>query len=157
MIRFLFPVILLSFLLSLMLSILPLPGVLLTLNPSWCLLTVLFWVYAHPKKVNVGLAGGVGLLLDSLTGSPLGLHVCAFVIVVFLFDLFYRRFHMFHILQQSLMIGILMLIYWVIVFIIGYLFTNMVLAASELLSVITSVFCWPLYCVLGQKFHLMRG
>ncbi|MES2205145.1 MAG: rod shape-determining protein MreD [Pseudomonadota bacterium] len=157
MTKIVLPMIILSFLLSLMLSLLPLSEGLLELNPSWCLLTLLFWTYHYPHRVNVGIAGCVGILVDGLSGSLLGLHVFAYVSVVFLFDLFYRRFHMFHVLQQSLVIGILIACNFVIIISVKHILTDNLIDWSVMLSVITSMLCWPFYCLLGQKFHLIRG
>ena len=146
-----------SLLVSLMMTLLPLPEGLLEMNPSWCLLTLLFWTYSNPGRVNVGVAWCVGILMDGITGSLLGLHALSFVIVVFLLDLFYRRFHMFHILQQSLVIGILVMCNFIIIFFVRHLLTDNVADWFVALSAITSCLCWPLYCLLGRKLHLIRG
>ena len=146
-----------SLLLSWMMTLLPLSEGLLELNPSWCLLTLLFWTYGHPRLVNVGVAWCVGMVVDGLTGSLLGLHAFSFVVVVFLFDLFYRQFHMFHVLQQSLVIGVLVACNFMIIIFEQHLLTNQVADWSVMFSVVTSLLCWPFYCLFGQKFHLIRG
>jgi len=151
------PMMVLSLLLSLMLTVLPLPEGLLEINPSWCLLTLLFWAYNYPRSINVGVAWCVGILVDGLTGSLLGLHALSFVIIIGLFDLFYRRFHMFHVLQQSLVIGILIICYFMIIFSVRHLLTDNMTDWMVMLSAVTSMLCWPFYCLFGQKFHLMRG
>lgn len=146
-----------TFLLSLMMSLLPLPQTVLALNPSWCLLTLLFWTYGYPRMVNIGVAWCVGIIIDGTTGSLLGLHALSFVSVVFLFDIFYRRFHMFHVLQQSLMIGIFMLLDFAIIFSVRHFLTDDGVDWPVLFSVVTSMLCWPFYCLFGQKFHLIKG
>lgn len=149
--------IILSLLLSCMMALLPLTKNLLVLNPSWCLLTLFFWTYSYPRLVNVGVAWCVGMVVDGLTGSLLGLHAISFVIVISLFDFFYRRFHMFHVLQQSLVIGALVVFHFLIIFFVNHLMINDITDWPVMLSAMTSVLCWPLYCLFGQKFHLIRG
>jgi len=150
-------VITLSFLLSLILSVLPLPEGLLELNPAWCLLTLLFWTYSNPRRVNIGVAWCIGMMVDGLTGSLIGLHALTFVIVVYVFDLFYRRFQMFHVLQQSLVIGVLVTGSFFISFSVRHMLSDSTFAWPMLLCAITSGVCWPFYQFLGQKFHLMRS
>ncbi len=144
-------------LLSLMMSIVPLPEELLPANPSWCLLTLLFWTYSNPRIVNVGVAWGVGVLMDGLTGSLLGLHAFSFVIVVYLFDFFYRRFHMFHVLQQSLVVGILVAFNFMVILSVKHMLTANITVWAVMLSAGTSAVCWPFYLFFGQKFNLMRS
>lgn len=150
-------IVIFSVLLSLIMTLLPLPEGMLELNPSWCLLTLLFWTYSDPRIVNVGVAWCVGIMVDSLTGSLLGVHAFSFVVVVFLFDLFYRRFHMFHVLQQSLVIGILIACNFIIIFCVRHMLVDSVISWAEILSAFTSALCWPFYRFLDQKFHLTKG
>lgn len=152
-----FILMILSLLLSLMMSVLPLPGGLLVINPLWCLLTLLFWTYNYPCMVNVGVAWCVGIMMDGLTGSLLGLHAFSFVVVIYLFDLFYRRFHMFHVLQQSLVIGVLVACNFMIIFFVRHLLTDNVTDWFIIFSIVTSALCWPFYCLFGQKLHLIKG
>ncbi len=146
-----------SFLFSLILTVQPLPPDLLGINPNWCLLTLIFWTYGYSRQINVGMAWCVGLLVDGLTGALLGLHALSFVIVIFLFDLFYRRFHMFHVLQQSLIIGVLILVNFLILLIFGRIFSLTTTGWPELISVFTSALLWPLYQWWGQAFYSRKG
>lgn len=149
--------IIVSFLLSLGLTILPLPADLLAVNPSWCLLTLLFWTYGYSHRVNVGIAWCIGVLVDSLTGTLLGMHAFSFVVIVFIFDLFCRRFHMFHPLQQSIVIGVLMGINVLILIILGQFFSVVTVNHLELFGIITTALCWPFYQHIGQKLYSMKG
>lgn len=147
----------LTFIFSLLLSIAPLPGNLLFLNPSWYLLTLLFWTYTYPRMVNVGMAWCIGILMDGMTGSILGLHAFSSVIIIYMFDVFYRRFHMFHLLQQSLMIAVFVAANFMIMFSIEHLLGNSLIVWSVILGAISSAFCWPFYQLFLQKLHLNKG
>ncbi|MCD8524745.1 MAG: rod shape-determining protein MreD [Gammaproteobacteria bacterium] len=146
-----------SFLLSLALTIMPLPADLLAVNPSWCLLTLLFWTYGYSRYVNVGVAWCIGVFVDGLTGTLLGMHAFSFVLVVFIFDLFCRRFHMFHVLQQSLVIAVLTGINFLILVIFGQFFSMATMNHLELFGILTTALCWPFYQYLGQRFYSMKG
>ena len=79
------------------LTLVPLPPVLDMLRPYWVALVLIYWcLETH------GLAFVVGLLLDLLTGSLLGLHALSLVIVVYLVSRFRARLRFFPPWQQAL-------------------------------------------------------
>ena len=77
-------VIYLSFVLSMLLSILPIPDSAAMFSPPWPLLTLLYWCLALPQKINMGTAWIVGFLMDVLTGSLLGLHALTYALAAYL-------------------------------------------------------------------------
>lgn len=148
--------VIISLFFSLALSILPLSGSMMFWNPAWCLLTLLFWNYHHPRWVNVGIAWCLGILIDGLYDSLFGLHAFSFALTVYLFDLFYRRFRMFPVLQQSLAIGLLVMINFFIVAGFDGIFADSVAVWPVLFSALTSALCWPLYLALGRKLNVLK-
>ena len=146
-----------SFVFACMLSILPLPLLAIPLNPDWCMITLLFWNYTQPRWVSVGVAWCVGILVDSVTGGLLGLHALSFVLTVYFFDMFYRRFHMFFLLQQSVVIGLCVALNFILTACAAALFTDTVILWSCSWSALTSAVCWPFYLRIGQKLHLLRS
>lgn len=150
-------IIIISLLLSLMMSVVPLSEGLLQVNPAWCLLTLLFWTYIDPHKVNVGVAWCVGMVVDGLTGSILGMHAVSFLVVVYLFDLLYRRFHMYLVLQQSLMVGALVACNFLVFSLAAQMFMHVPIVWTDMLSVVTSAICWPFYRSFGRKLNFARS
>ncbi len=146
-----------TLLLSLILSILPLPGNLSLINPSWVLLSLFFWTDSYPRLVNVGVAFSMGIMMDVLMGSLLGLHAFVFVVMIYIFDMFYRRFHMFHLLQQSLMIAALIAVSWLIMFSLDHALTDSPMLWSLMFGTVTSGLAWPFYQYFSQKFHFLKG
>jgi rod shape-determining protein MreD len=77
------------------LTLLPLPVLLDPLRPYWVALVLLYWCLETQDLVTLGLAFFLGLLLDLLTGSLLGLHPLSLVVMVYLVTRFRARLRFF--------------------------------------------------------------
>ncbi|SRR5579883_548307 len=106
----------LTFLLALMLTMLPMPAWTVWLRPAWVLLIIIYWTMETPYYVNVGLAWFSGIILDVLNGTLLGEHALAMTIVIYLVARMQSRLRMFSLLQQGLMIFLFTLIYQFILY-----------------------------------------
>jgi rod shape-determining protein MreD len=100
-------VIALSFVVALVLSIVPLPPFLQWARPEWVALVLIYWVIALPNRVGVTIGFVVGVLLDVLEGSTLGQNALALVVVAYFSCLLYQRLRMFVLWQQAMMVFIL--------------------------------------------------
>ncbi len=60
--------ILASFVLAMMLAIIPLPDSVRLLRPDWVSLVLVYWCMAVPERIGVGSGWIVGLFLDALYG-----------------------------------------------------------------------------------------
>lgn len=108
-----FLVISFTFLIALLLEILPLPTWAVWLRPEWVVLVLIFWVLTLPYNVSVMIAFCLGLLMDLLMGVLLGEHAAAFVVITYFVSRFHARIRLFPTWQQSVMIFFWMLIYQV--------------------------------------------
>ncbi len=101
-------VIVLTFFISMVLSIINMPDFVPVelgfLRPEWVTLVLIYWVITLPHRVGIIIAWVVGMLMDLLSGSLLGQHAIAFVIVAFVVIRFYQRLRMFSLWQQSIFI-----------------------------------------------------
>jgi rod shape-determining protein MreD len=70
-------IILLSFAVAMLLTIIPIPDALRVLRPDWVALTLIFWCLALPYRIGVVSGFFAGLFLDVLTGTLLGQHALA--------------------------------------------------------------------------------
>jgi rod shape-determining protein MreD len=114
-----YSIILLSLGLAAFLSIVPLPHWLQVAWPYWMALTLIYWCLETQDRITLGLGFMVGIVLDLLTGSLLGLHALSLVIVIYLVNRFRARLRFFPPWQQALSVfAILMndriILLWVI-------------------------------------------
>lgn len=110
-------VILFTFLFALMLSTLPMPELFEWARPEWVGLTLIYWSLALPHRVGPWHAWVLGLLLDILQGSLLGIHAFSLALMAFIVIKLHRRVRMFPLLQQALLVLVLvgihqMLLQW---------------------------------------------
>ena len=114
-----YPIILVTLALAAFLTIVPLPGWLQSVWPYWMALTLIYWCLETQGRITLGLGFTVGIALDLLTGSLLGLHALSLVIVIYLVNRFRARLRFFPPWQQALSVfAILMndriILLWVI-------------------------------------------
>lgn len=143
---------LISFLIAFLLSVQSLPAELLHWRPEWVAMVLYYWVLAWPDRVGLGWAFLMGLVLDVLEGTLLGMNALALALVAYLILSMHQRIKMFPVLQQSfvvfLVIGInLMLCQW-IKDLTGYRPPGM----SFLLPAISSALLWPLFYLIMRRF-----
>jgi len=144
-------VIYVSFLVALMLSALPLPEDLQWWRPEWVLLVLLYWIVALPTRIGLGTAWVLGILLDVLEGSLLGLNALALTIVAYIMILVYQRVRMFSWLQQVLFVFALVALDQIIAHwvkgILGVSSQSLMFLVPALISAVL----WP------ALFMLLRG
>lgn len=104
-----------SFIVALMLTIVPLPHFLEIMRPEWSALVLLYWCLALPNRIGVGVAWSIGLLLDVLKGSLLGQHALAFAVIAYVTHNLHLRIRLFPRWQQSLFVMVLLILYQLLV------------------------------------------
>jgi len=87
---------------AIVLTLLPLPYVLDLMRPYWVALVIIYWGLETQDHISLGLGFTVGILLDLLTASLLGLHALSLVILVYLVTRFRFRLRFFPPWQQAL-------------------------------------------------------
>jgi len=70
--------------------------------PDWVALTLCFWSIREPRRVGMGSAFFLGLLMDVADGSILGQHCFAYVLLAYGASAFSRRILWFPLFQQAL-------------------------------------------------------
>lgn len=95
-------VIVASFIVALVLAIIPLPDWLDRFRPDWVGLAIIYWCMAIPHRVNVGTGWIMGLFLDAAQSTLLGQHALALAVVAFLAVRTHRRIRVLPLWQQTL-------------------------------------------------------
>lgn len=95
--------------LAMVLSIIPLPEMLMPWRPYWVALVVIFWCLETQGLISLGNAFIIGVVLDLLTGSLLGMHALGLIVLVYLVTRFRARLRFFPPWQQALSVLALLL------------------------------------------------
>lgn len=144
-------VILLSFIVAMTLTIMPLPDMLETIRPEWVVMVLVYWVMALPHRVGVGIAWMIGLLLDVVRDTLLGQYALTLALIAFIVIHLHQRLRVFPVWQQALTVALLIVLQYLLVFWIKGLtgelpdFWTMFLPALG-----TLIFWTPVYLILRQ-------
>jgi rod shape-determining protein MreD len=85
-----------------LLSVLPWSGTWLLARPDFVLLVIIFWVLQEPRAIGQGAAFALGLLMDVSDSMLLGQHALAYVVAVFVVQVFRVRILTFGLAEQTL-------------------------------------------------------
>jgi rod shape-determining protein MreD len=141
-----------SLLLAALLTSMPLPKFLHWLWPQWLLLVMMFWIINFPDRVGFGAAFGIGLLLDTLSGSMLGEHGLALIIITYFLIKFNNKIAFSRISAQSIMIFMLIFLYLALLYWIHGMIKNLPATPNYWLSSIISALIWPSISLLMRKW-----
>ena len=136
-------VILATLLLALALAVVPLPSAAEIYRPDWLLIILIYWIIALPDKIGLGIAWFLGLVLDALFTSPLGLHALSVLVVCFIAQQIYSRLRMFPFWQQALVILLLLLAYRLILLWLRSFITTYEVAWHYWLPCLVGAIIWP--------------
>lgn len=152
--------IILSIIVALMLTMMPLPDVVSAFRPDWVALITIFWAISVPRSYGVGIAWFVGLVVDVTQGTLLGQHALAFVVMIFVTVKFHLLMRVFPLLQLTATILVLLALYQFLLFWINGVAGIVAPAVNYWGPVLTGTLLWPLlYTFLGSiRFRVqMRG
>ncbi len=142
----------LTFFIALILEILPLPSWSIWLRPTWTLLVLIYWTLTSPETVGIGSAFIVGILLDLLTGTLLGEHAFVMVIIAYIAIKLHRLIRAFTLLQQTLVVSLLILIYQLLIFATQGFLAQLPYSPLYWLTVIISTLLWPwIFALLNRN------
>ncbi|MDE0733296.1 MAG: rod shape-determining protein MreD [Gammaproteobacteria bacterium] len=144
-------VIFLTFSIAYLLAIVPFPDWAMSYRPEWVPMVLIYWVMALPYRVGIGWAWVVGLLLDILEGSILGVNALSLVILAYVTLSLHQRMRMFTTFQQS---GLMLALIGLNVMICNWLqiITDQTVSSNLifLMASVTSAIIWP------SLFQLLR-
>ncbi len=94
---------------AVVLTLVSLPSELAALRPYWVALVLIYWCLETQGLITLGMVFSIGLVLDLLTGSLLGMHALRLVILIYLVAHFRARLRFFSTWQQALSVFALLL------------------------------------------------
>ena len=106
----------LTALIALILTVLPLPTYLALIRPMFLVLTVLYWSIASPRAGGIALGFFSGLLLDVFQSPVLGEHALALTCITYVAVREHQKIRSKPAFQQSLIVFAVLLAYETILF-----------------------------------------
>ncbi len=103
-------IILLTFLASLIITLLPLPELVRPFRPQWYTLVLIYWAMAHPERIGVGSGWLLGLIVDVMTGSLPGQHALTLSLIAYIVVKLHTQIRVFPMWQQS--VAVLLLLFF---------------------------------------------
>lgn len=128
---------------ALMLTILPLPGWAEPFRPDWVMITLIYWAMMLPRTWSVGSAWIVGIVLDVTQGTILGQHAMALCFIVFVTVKFHLLIRVFPISQMAATVFALLALYQFLLFWVNGVAGIAVPSVGYWGPVITGTLFWP--------------
>jgi rod shape-determining protein MreD len=142
---------------GLLIAIVPLPDTLRPWRPDFLLLLVIYWSLSAPRIAGLSFAWLSGLLIDVLSGTILGQHALAFLLVAFLTHKFQLRMRIFPIWHQTLTVFMLLALYQFVVFWIDGIVGPGITTWLRWLPVLTGALAWPILVAVLDTWNRRRS
>ncbi len=143
-------------LIALILTLLPLPAWLAILRPEFLVLTVLYWSIQAPFAGGIGLGWFSGLLLDAFQGPVLGEHALAVALVAYLGVHEHQRIRTKPLLQQSLMVFAVLVLYEFVLFAVDGWSGHPLTTPLRWVPTATGALLWPAVAALLSRSYRPR-
>jgi len=149
--------VLLSIIVAIMLTILPLEERWALYRPEWIALTIIHWSLVAPNRIGFVVAWVAGLLLDALYGSIIGQHALGFTIVIFMSMRMRTRLVVDNIFQQFLILFLVLGTYMLVNLWILGITGNAPQGWDYWMPVVASMLVWPFYHYFMQIYHSRKN
>ena len=148
-----------TIILAIMLTVVPLPGWAEPYRPDWVALTLIYWAMMMPRTWSVGSAWLVGIVVDVAQGTILGQHALALCFVVFATVRFHLLMRVFPMQQLTATVFALLALYQFILFWINGAAGIDVALPSYWGPVITGTLFWPVVMAFlsGIRMRVQHG
>ncbi|MEM5530660.1 rod shape-determining protein MreD [Gammaproteobacteria bacterium AS21] len=137
-----------TFTVAMMLSQIPLPTILEWCRPEFVALFVIYWIMALPQRFGIGSAWLIGLMLDVLKGSVLGINAIALTLIAFSTLLMHKRIRMYPVWQQAFFVFLLIVLNQFIFYLFQAMAGRTGGTLHFLIPAVVSALFWPWIFVL---------
>ncbi len=135
--------VIITFIVGLMLTVMPLADSVEPFRPDWLALVVIFWAMQLPRTWSVGSAWIIGIVLDVSYGTLLGQHALALCVIAFATVRFHLLMRVFPLSQLSATIFALLALYQFILFWVNGVAGVSAPTITYWAPVITGTLIWP--------------
>jgi rod shape-determining protein MreD len=136
---------------ALMLAIIPLPEGARPFRPDWVAVVLLYWSLIEPRRYGLLTAFWLGIVLDTLSGSLLGQHSLALLIIVYLSQRLYLRIRTFPASQVAILVIALLATYELVLFLIDGFAGRQVPLIERWAPVVTGGMLWLLVLAVVER------
>ena len=127
-------------------------------SPDWTQLFLIYWILAAPLSIGLLSSWVVGLVLDVVLGSTLGINALMYTLISYLVFKIHHIARYITVFQQSIVIMAIMLIKITFVLWIDSILSVNNYNISLYWSCLTSALCWPLVFyslrVIRRKYNI---
>lgn len=145
--------ILATFVLGLVLALMPMSLGLAAWRPDWQILVLFYWLMAFPHRVSIGTAFILGIAVDVLLGTTFGIHAAAYSLVAYPVARHYQRIRHFSLLQQAALMGFLVAAERTLAFAVEHYLNNAALLGNYYWPALSSALVWPWLYLLLRKIR----
>jgi len=136
---------------ALVLAIVPLPEAIAPFRPDWVAVVLLYWSLIEPRRYGLLTAFWLGIVLDTLSGSLLGQHSLALLLIVYLSQRLYLRIRAFPGSQVATLVIVLLALYELVLFLIDGFAGRQVPLVERWAPVVTGGLLWLLVLVVVER------
>jgi rod shape-determining protein MreD len=133
-----------TFSLGIVLTLIPLPSIVEWFRPHWLLLILIYWIRALPRSIGFLVAWILGFGLDSIQGGVIGQYPFIFIVVALLVGMTRNQSNYFSYVQQLMWVGALVGGSQLLSLAIASLTTGITTPVWYLSSSLASILAWPL-------------
>ena len=147
-----------SFFIALVFAIFPLPISLNVFRPEWVLMVLFYWTLALPHKIGTFHALVLGLMLDLLLGSTIGLHALLLPLLSYFVAINFQVIRCFSIAKTTILVGATVFVNKLALYLIASTELDIVLHAYYFVGMIISMILWPWFFLfmrtIRRKFEV---
>lgn len=151
--------VIITLLVGLMLTVMPLPALVAPFRPDWLALLVIFWAMQLPRTWSVGSAWIIGIILDVANGTVLGQHALALCVIAYITVRFHLLMRVFPLSQLTATVFALLALYQFLLFWVNGVAGINAPSITYWGPVISGALIWPFFYMFlsGLRYRSQSG